>query len=202
MSEFNETVRFPDDISYGVEFGPEFFNSVSRNEAGREYRTRISDRSLCSGDCSHNIKTREELDEVLKFFRAMAGRWVGFRFKDWTDYTLDGQGNLELITTTTFQIQKLYAVGSFTEVRNIRKPIEDTLVISDESVVLAEGSDYTVDYATGVVTFDTPPVAPEIEEGEFDVPVRFGVDRVTVTVDTFSTFSVSSIPIQEIPDNG
>ena len=64
----------------------------------------------------------------------------------------------------------------------------------------AEATGWTCDHATGIVTFDAPPPnGAEVTAGfEFDVPVRFDVDRIAVSVDSFEAGQVPDVPVIEV----
>lgn len=87
MPAFHE-VRFPELISWGAEGGPEFLTSVVEFTTGKEQRGQEWEISRGDWDVAHGVKTQEDLDELVAFFRARRGRAHGFRFKDWTDYKL------------------------------------------------------------------------------------------------------------------
>jgi len=59
---------------------------------------------------------------------------------------------------------------------------------------------YTVDAATGVVRFATPPdVGVEVTAGfEFDVPVRFDADLIQTSVAGFQAGDMPSVPVVEV----
>jgi uncharacterized protein (TIGR02217 family) len=61
-------------------------------------------------------------------------------------------------------------------------------------------SGWSVDTATGSVSFTTAPAAgAAITAGfEFDVPVRFDTDMLDVTLDLERLGSITSIPLLEI----
>ena len=61
-------------------------------------------------------------------------------------------------------------------------------------------SGWTVDPATGLVSFATPPLAGTILSAgfEFDVPVRFDSDALPVTLDLERLGSIPSIPLIEV----
>ncbi|RMD47084.1 MAG: TIGR02217 family protein, partial [Alphaproteobacteria bacterium] len=63
-----------------------------------------------------------------------------------------------------------------------------------------EGVDWEVDVTTGVITFTTAPGdGAEVTAGfEFDVPVRFDTDRISVSVARFRAGEVPSVPVVEI----
>ena len=63
-----------------------------------------------------------------------------------------------------------------------------------------QASGWSVDTATGLVTFNTAPASGvSITAGfEFDVPVRFDTDTLDVTLDLERLGSITSIPLLEI----
>lgn len=66
----------------------------------------------------------------------------------------------------------------------------------------AEAADISVDHATGMVLFRAgrvPPASAAIRAGfEFDVPVRFAIDRIDVNLTAFQAGRIPSIPLMEI----
>ncbi len=95
---FRETPRFPDDISYGVDFGPEFNTIISINNAGDEARNSNWSQARSRGNASHGVRTAAQSTALISFFRVMMGRLHGWRFKDWSDFTDDGAGIVTLIS--------------------------------------------------------------------------------------------------------
>ena len=81
-----------------------------------------------------------------------------------------------------------------------RQPVEGMVWVSVGGDRLMAGTDFEVDYTTGLVTFPHPPdVGAEIRAGfEFDVPVRFDTDRIQTSVASFKAGDVPSVPIVEI----
>ncbi|MGB5837881.1 MAG: DUF2460 domain-containing protein, partial [Albidovulum sp.] len=59
---------------------------------------------------------------------------------------------------------------------------------------------YSVDVSTGIITFASPPAVDEqITAGyEFDVPVRFDIDRIQVSVASFQAGDVPQVPVVEV----
>ena len=154
-----ESPRFPDNISVGVSFGPEFVTTIASNAAGYEYRNRLRSKALSRGDCGHSVKTTAQFKTLVSFFRSVGGRYSGFRFKDWSDYQLaEADSHFELVSGTLnqYQINKLYraAVG-YEEYRQIRKPVSGTVVVKDTGVALVVGGsagNYSIDNTTGIIT--------------------------------------------------
>lgn len=84
-------IRFPDDISYGSNGGPEFSTDIIITQGGFEQRNSNWANARAKYNVAHGVKTETQLAELIAFFRARKGRAHGFRFKDWTDYQITGQ---------------------------------------------------------------------------------------------------------------
>jgi hypothetical protein len=84
------------------------------------------------------------------------------------------------------------------EVRTITKPVAGTLKVYLDSVEQLSG--WSVDTATGLVTFGTAPaMGVEVTaDFEFDVPVRFDTDHMAVTIETYRLHAWQQIPIVEL----
>ena len=85
MTTFHE-VRFPPDISYGAVGGPGWSTSIVTTVSGHERRNANWSQARGRWNVAHGLKRREQVAELIAFFRARMGRAFGFRFKDWTDY--------------------------------------------------------------------------------------------------------------------
>ncbi len=101
-------------------------------------------------------------------------------------------------TTTAFQLVKAYSSGAHTWTRTITKPVTGTVTVALDGIVQASG--WSVDTATGLVTFTAAPASGVIVSVgfEFDVPVRFDTDRLDVTHDLERLGSITSIPLIEL----
>ena len=194
-----EEVRFPTDISYGSSGGPEFSTDVVETFSGYEKRNINWSDARARYNVAHGVKTEVQLNLLVAFFRARKGRGVGFRFKDWSDYSAIGEiiGTGDGVTTQ-FQLVKSYTSGSIIEKRDIKKPVAGAISIFIDDVLQSTG--FSVDTTTGIVTFTTAPAAAEIVKAdfEFDVPVRFDTDRFTASLDSFGSNSWQDIPLIEI----
>lgn len=167
---FIETPRFPDKVSFGATGGPAFNTDVVVVESGQEQRNQVWSQGRASYEVSHAARLPEQYEPLQAYFRAMRGRLHSFRFKDWSDYTAtEAQGAFVEITSTTFQMVKVYTAGSQTESRTISKPVLN-------SVTVVGGTSPVVDYTTGIVTVDSG--TPTAWSGEFDVPCRFDTDQM------------------------
>ncbi|MEL6794108.1 MAG: DUF2460 domain-containing protein, partial [Pseudomonadota bacterium] len=99
-----------------------------------------------------------------------------------------------------FQLTKTYASGPASYARPIDKPVAGSVQVMRDGVVLAEGSDFTVDEAKGEVVFAAPPTAgATLTAGcEFHVPARFDMERLEINLANFEVGEIPSIPIVEV----
>ena len=192
-------IQFPADISYGSSGGPTFSTDVIEAFSGFEQRNINWSAARARYNVAQGVKTQSQLDELIAFFRARQGKAIGFRFKDWTDYQAVAQnigtGNG---SQTVFQLTKKYT-SSVTVTRVIKKPVNNATMKVYLNAVL-QSSGYTVNYATGEITFTTAPGSgvAVTADFEFDVPVRFDTDQLDAAIDDFGSRSWSDIPLVEV----
>src|SRR5512134_3312038 len=198
MPAFHE-VQFPPAISYGASGGPGYLTTVVATASGHEYRNANWAAARGRWNVASGLKKREQVAELIAFFRARRGRAHGFRFKDWTDY----QGTAQVLGTgngsnKNFQLVKNYASGGVIESRTIAKPVANTVKLYRNGVLVASG--VSTDTTTGVVTFTTAPGSGVVvtADYEFDVPVRFDTDQMNVTIETYDLGTWAQVPIVEI----
>ncbi|TVR80060.1 MAG: TIGR02217 family protein [Rhodospirillales bacterium] len=198
MSGFHE-VQFPPDISYGASGGPGYSTTVVTTASGHERRNANWAAARGKWNVAHGLKKREQVAALIAFFRARKGRAYGFRFKDWTDYQAFAQVlGVGDGANKTFQLIKYYPSGGEIETRLIAKPVSGTVKIYRDGVEAVSG--WTVNTATGLVTFTTAPTSgvQVTADFEFDVPVRFDSDQMDITIETYQLGSWGQIPVLEI----
>lgn len=202
-------VRLPEKWSKGSAGGPMFSTTITPMDSGDEHRIRKWVHPLPKYEIAHNVKTPDDLAEIRDFHYALGGMELSFLLKDWLDYTSARNGcsvasmlDQPLGTgdgaTTAFQLIKRYALPGNVVVydRPIPWPVAETLIIAVDGVAV-DSSDFSVARGTGMVTFDTAPAdGAAITAGfQFDVPVRFDDDWLSVTFDTINSQSAGSIPL-------
>ena len=149
-------IRFPADISYGSAGGPEYSTDIVITQGGYEQRNINWSQARARYNVAYGVRTQEQLDALIAFFRARKGRADGFRFKDWTDYQAAGAlVGLGDGAATQFQLVKHYTSGSVSESRDITKPVSGTIRIYKDAVLQTTG--YSVSTLTGLVTFSAAP---------------------------------------------
>lgn len=201
---FLETPRFPDSISYGSKGGPLFNTTVITVDSGAESRNINWLYPLSTFDVAFGVRSRVDLYDLVKYFRAMHGMGHGFRYKDWADFKSHHNDQLLQAVSDTdqkigegdgnevnFQLIKEYDEGVIIGTRMIKKPVDGTVVISLDDAPQASG--WSVDPTTGIVTFTSAPgIGVEVKAGfEFDVPVRFSSDQIETNYDYYDGGSAS-----------
>jgi uncharacterized protein (TIGR02217 family) len=207
-------VRFPVDISYGSAGGPGYQTTVVTTQGGREYRNSQRSMPLYEYNAACGVKSRAQMAALCNFFNAVGGRAHSFRWKDHLDFqsclmtatpaALDQAIGTGDGTTAAFQLKKTYTEGALSRVRTILKPVSGTVLVAVAGVVKTVTTHYTVDHATGIVTFtagNIPTAGQSVTAGyEFDVPARFDIDSLRdLTWESFDILS-AQIPVLEVRD--
>lgn len=211
MPAFHE-IRFPLSIGFGSSGGPERRTDVVLLASGHEERnSRWADsrRRYNAGTGVHSIA---DLHTLIAFFEERRGKLFGFRWRDRADWkscepdqapdAADLAIGIGDGVAAAFQVVKTYGSGIAPYQRKILKPVEATVLIAVDGDEQSAGTDFSVNLATGVVTFLAGHIPPEdavVTAGfEFDVPVRFDTDRLDINLASFEAGEVPNIPIVEI----
>jgi len=205
-------VRFPIAIARGSTGGPERRTDVVVLGSGYEQRNTRWANSQRSYNAGYGIKTLDDLHTVIDFFEERRGQLYGFRWRDPADWKscppeavpadtdqILGTGDG---TTASFQLVKVYGRSYAPWSREITKPVAGSVRVSVDGIPHTEGIAFSVNTRTGIVSFlsgHVPNDGALITAGfEFDVPVRFGTDRLEVNLQGFRHGDIPSIPIVEI----
>ena len=194
---FHDT-RLEEQYERGASGGPGFDTTVTPLSSGHEQRNGNWQRARARYNIGYGVQTKADYSVVLAFFLARRGRLYGFRFKDWADYdTTDEAIGVGNNVDTQFQLVKTYEPGSYQYVRPITKPVASTLVVKLDGVATTA---FTLDSATGVITFDSAPATDVVITAtfEFDVPVRFDEDNLDVALQWVEAGTIPSIAIIEL----
>ncbi len=200
-------IRFPTAIAFHSTGGPERRTEIVTLGSGFEERNGVWAGSRRRYDVGTGIKTLDDIHALIAFFEARNGRLYGFRFKDFADFkscapnvapsALDQTLGTGDGTTKTFQLVKTYRSGPASWTRPIKKPVEGTVHLALGGI---ETAGFTLDPASGLVTFATAPPADALLTAgfEFDVPVRFDTDTLSINLANTLAGEIASIPIVEI----
>jgi uncharacterized protein (TIGR02217 family) len=196
LEEFVE-VRFPEDISYGAIGGPVFSTDIVETNNAKEYRNANWQEGRLEFNVSYGVRTENQFQRLLSFFRARRGRAVGFRFKDWSDFKVVKQ----LIAigdgkTKVYQLIKVYNSGGAFEIRKIFKPVENSLRLYEGNSLV----NFTVNYSNGLIVLNKPLNVQQklFADFEFDVPVRFDSDIFKYSNPESGVYSCSDLKVKEI----
>jgi len=203
-----DEVLFPLAVRYGASGGPHFATEIVTIQGGYERRNQRWSQARRRFDARTGVTSAMEASLLLAFFHARCGRARGFRLKDWSDFSSARDGRLaptaqdQIIgsgdgATSVFQLVKTYGSGGASHVREIRKPVEGSVLISVDDV--AYETEWSVDASTGLVTFAQAPATGAVIKAGFlfDVPVRFDTDCLNVTADD-KNLSQTEIPLIEV----
>lgn len=201
-------VHLPPDVERGVLGGPGFKTDISTLVSGHEKRNVDWSRARGEWDAAYGIQTKEEFEDVLNLFYAGFGMAYGFRFKDWSDFEVgDNATSIPQAllpvgdgVEVDFQCIKRYQVGGFFHDRTLTRLVAGTVRVFVDAVEQTETTHYTVDLNTGIITMVTAPAAAEVVGviAEFDVPVRFGVDKLDINMAIFNAGTIPAIPLIEL----
>jgi uncharacterized protein (TIGR02217 family) len=200
-SAFTET-RLPEQLSLGAVGGPAFSTVVVSTASGAEERIALWTQGRRQWEIGYDGRSVAQASALVSFFIARAGRLRGFRFKDWSDYSskvasVETKHTTAQLTTTTFQLQKLYVSGTVTYTRTITKPVTDTTKLFHPGTGAEITTGWTVDTTTGICTFTSAPGYIPTATFQFDVPVRFDDDQMRMRQDSTRVRSWS-VPIVEV----
>lgn len=213
-----EEVELSDFLAYGSRGGPGHRTEIIQTDSGYEERISRWATPLRRYDVSKAVDTKADMDALRDFVLALGGSAVGFRFKDFHDFSTTPDGRDDVAITNTdqelgtgdgskvdFQLVKEYTLGTITRTRNLVKIASSTVTVAVDGSAQTEGVDYTVNYNTGIITFVSAPAASLLVTAgcEFFVPVRFGegVDQLFDPARTsFDVAEIGTIELVEIRD--
>lgn len=211
MDAFHE-VLFPIPLSFGATGGPERRNEIVTLRSGKERRNARSALSRRRYDAGTALRSIDDLYLVMSFFEARRGSLHGFRFRDPFDAKSCAPGDVPSAhdqplgvgdgSRSIFHLAKAYGEGEDAVLRPVHKPRADGVKIAVAGTVLASGVDFTVDETSGTVTLlphAVPGPGAMVTGGfEFDVPVRFDMDHLSLNLEAFRAGQIPAIPLLEI----
>ena len=204
-----DDVRFPTAISLGATGGPERRTDVVMTASGREERNARWANSRRKYNVGYGLRSLDDIQAVVSFFEERRGRLKAFRFKDHADFkscvasqvvtATDQQIGIGDGTKASFQLIKTYGQSVTAYARSIVAPVSGTVKVAING---AATTNFAVNISTGIITFTAghiPAAAAIITAGfEFDVPVRFDSDDLTINVSHFQSGEIPHIPLIEV----
>ena len=204
-----DDVRLPTAISRASTGGPERRTDVVTTASGREERNSRWAYSRRRYNIGFGVKTLEQLQQVIAFFEGQRGKLHAFRFKDFADHKSCAANATPLPTDqilgtgtgaqAAFQLVKHYGAPSRDYARRVTAPVAGTVLVAVNGVATAN---FTLNTSTGVLTFNAgsiPANGTTVTAGfEFDVPVRFDTDEITINLSHFEAGEIPEIPLLEV----
>ncbi len=188
-----DDVLFPLELGREAEVAPEFSTAIVTSAGGRESRNAGWAVARTRYDAGPGVRSEADIATLLGFFRARMGPARGFRLRD----PFDASGSGEALGVgdgvgRSFALVKWYGGAS----RRITRPVSGSVRVWLDGV---ETHGFAV-AALGVVVLDVAPgVGVAVTASfDFDVPVRFGEDRLTVARASFLAGVAPSVPLIEV----
>ena len=203
------SVRLPVDIERGATGGPRFNTSIATTLSGRERRIQNWSQGRLRWDVGYGIQGSGGFDRLIAFFYEMRGRARGFRFKDWSDYKVEGFREDGTVVGDAAYIQEgsLYflakqygdPVAGTAYVRKITHPTTETVMLMGGGAIRVDTRDGHIPDPQTQLTFDAAGrITSPPWQGEFDVPVRFDVDEIDVELIREGVGTIPEFPIVEL----
>lgn len=199
-----DDVLFPIEIGAEASVSPGFSTNVVTSASGHESRNVNWQQARLRFDAGPGVRSDQELETLIAFFRARRGAAVSFRFRDPYDHSsnemsgaptaLDQQIGIGDGATDRFDLIKNYEAG---ERRRITRPVAGSVRLAINGSEVVTG--WTLETG-GIIQMASAPLAgASITAGFlFDVPVRFAEDRLEVNRATFRAGEAPSVPLVEV----
>ena len=196
-------VSFPLALGFGASGGPSFSTQVVTTASGHEQRNSAWADARLRFDAGLGVRSEADLAALTAFFRARRGPAFAFRFRDPLDFGSGAFGQPPRATDqrigtgdglrTRFDLIKWYD----DQARRITRPVAGSVRIA------VGGAEQPTGWRIvdgGAVAFDTAPATGAVVSAGFlfDVPVRFGEDRLDVSSSNWSAGEAPSVPLIEV----
>lgn len=166
MPEFLEE-RLPIGVRMGAVYGDDYNVEITQTASGSEHRRLVHGYPVRTFTVSYTQLSDDLLDQVVALYHRAYGRYAGFRVKAWDDYTTNARTAaptatdqaLEVVTAgSVYRLQVAYGTGGTPlgigePVRTIFKPVSGTVRVAIGSLEQTITTMWSVDTATGLVTF-------------------------------------------------
>jgi uncharacterized protein (TIGR02217 family) len=191
MQAFDD-VAFPLALGRDVEVTPHFSTQIVTAAGGAEQRNVGWAEALSHYDVGPGLRSEADIAALLGFFRARLGPARGFRLRD----PFDWQGRGEAIGTGDGATRRFALVRRYgAAVRRITRPVADSVRVA----VAGRGAGFQLADGGWVVLDSTPAAGAAVTASfDFDVPVRFAEDRLSVSRATYLAGVAASVPLVEL----
>lgn len=173
-------ITFPRQTATDLEAEDIDVTEIVAVRSGRESRNRAQQVMRRRYDMAAIGRTKAEALTIYDFFQVVGGRERSFRFYDYRHNSVTaGSIGIGDGSETEFQLRSSHTFGGQTVYRDETK-IRGTPLIYVNAVLQTVTTHYTINAATGLVTFVSPPAeaAAVTATFEFDVCCRFEQQRL------------------------
>ena len=211
MTVVHDDARFPLALGRPSAGGAEWSTEVAEASDGYNWRTGLWSRPLMRWDVGVSLRTAEDLALLRAFHRLRRGRLYGFRIADPLDFSTAGWSRQQPLppaatdqplisvggSATVFQCVIRHAQGAHVQDERVTRPRADGFLVALDGVAQASG--WTLDPATGQVTFAAAPGAAAPSWGGFrDFPAVFADDRLEISLSRFNAGEAPQVIIEEV----
>ncbi len=192
-----DDVLFPLALGRHAEVTPGFSTAIMAGAGGAERRQANWAEARTSYDVGLGVRSGADIAALLAFFRARLGPARGFRLRDPFDFS----GTGERIGTGDGVAKRFALVRHYGDaIRRVTRPVEGSVSVKVAGVAT---SAFGVT-AGGWVALDVAPAAGAAVTAsfQFDVPVRFAEDRLSVSCATWLAGEAVSVPLVEVREQG
>ncbi len=188
-----DDVMFPLALGREAEVTPTFSTGVTTSAGGRETRRAGWAEARTRYDVGPGVRSEADVATLLAFYRARLGAARGFRLRDPFDWRARGEtiGTGDGVTRR-FALVRRYDAAT----RRITRPVAGSVSVTVGGVATAA---FTLSPG-GIVTLDAAPAPGVVVAAsfDFDVPVRFAEDHLSVTRATYLAGAAPSVPLVEV----
>lgn len=192
---------FPEGVSYGMKGGPIFKTDVVEADSAFDQRNQRWASPRWGWEAPHGPRTKTQQIELRNFFILRRGRFGSFLFKDWGDYTSEGQ---QLIgvgddSTQVFQLVKTYTNAGESEsfIKTIKYPKEGSIKIYLDGVELPPLNNWE-HVENGLIQLEEPPPAgvEVTAEYEFYFLANFQEDSLVYNIVAHEVFDMDFVLVE------
>lgn len=206
MTAFHD-VRFPVEVAFGATGGPVRKTEIVRLASGAEARNSRWAHSRRSFNAGTGIKTLDQLSEVISFFEERRGALHSFRYRDPLDFkscrpSEQVQGTDQALgvgdaTRTDFTLVKHYGSTGQGYERPISHPVAGSVLVAVNGTPIDQSA---FDVIGNLVRLNVAPASGELVSAgfEFDVPVRFDIDELSINLAKFAAGDIPTVKLIEV----
>lgn len=187
---------FPLDVVTEGAVSLQYQTSVVSGASGYEQRNQVWDESRYRFDLDLVQASRLKTSVILALGQLAAGRAKTFLLLNPIDYQVLEPTAMQMRSATVGQLRSRFGYGGFEVFRRLLWPSAGSVRVWDGGSELVSG--WTLDRATGLVTFASAPAAPTFTCNLFHTRVRFSEDAMAFRVLEGRATTVDALGLVEV----